>query len=140
MNHEHESLAVEPRTATAQRHSQFASEASLRKWVTWSGVAGTGILATYFFGFMIYQSVWGELEPANWLVKLTSERYAALVGTPMSAVAAFCIVSLLKVTSGPIEFEAFTFKFRGASGPIVLWVFCFLAIVASFRLLWPMTR
>jgi hypothetical protein len=46
-------------------------------------------------------------------------------------------VSLLKVTSGPIEFEAIGFKFRGASGPIVLWVFCFLSIAVAFHLLWP---
>jgi hypothetical protein len=37
---------------------------------------------------------------------------------------------------GPIEFEAFGFKLRGASGPIVLWVFCFLSIAAAFQLLW----
>jgi hypothetical protein len=136
---QHEVPAVEPHTGSAQHHTLFASEARLRKWVTWIGVAGTGILAAYFFGFIIYQTIWGQLEPANWFERLTSERYAALVGTPMSAVTAFCIVSLLKVTSGPIEFEAFTFKFRGASGPIVLWVFCFLVIVAAFRLLWPLT-
>jgi hypothetical protein len=79
----------------------------------------------------------GESDPNNWLTKLTKTHYAALVGTPMSAVTAFCIVSLLKVTSGPIEFEALGFKFRGASGPIILWVLCFLAVAAAFHLLWP---
>ena len=87
---------------------------------------------------MIYQTIRGESQPANWLIKLTQSNYAALVGVPMSAVTAFCIVSLLKVTNGPIEFEALGFKFRGASGPIVLWVLCFLAIVVAFRVLWPM--
>jgi len=140
MKEEHEGAAMEPHTGSVQRHTLLASEGTLRKWVTWTGVTGTGILATFFFGFMIYQTIWGESEPTNWLVRLTSEHYAALVGTPMSAVTAFCIVSLLKVTSGPIEFEAFkTFTFRGASGPIVLWIFCFLAVVTAFRLLWPLT-
>ena len=66
-------------------------------------------LVTYFFGFMIYQTICGESDQGNWLVKLTEIHYATLAGTPMSAVAAFCIVSILKVTHGPIEFEAFGF-------------------------------
>jgi hypothetical protein len=136
MKQEHESSAPQPGADSPQKHAAITSDASLRKWVTWVGVTGTGLLGTYFFGFIICQTIWGVAEPTNWLVKLTNDHYAALVGTPMSAVTAFCIVSLLKVTSGPIEFEAFGFKFRGASGPIVLWVFCFLSIAAAFHLLW----
>ena len=136
MKQEHASSAPQPGTDSPQKHAAITSDASLRKWVTWVGVIGTGLLGTFFFGFMIYQTILGDSEPSNWLVKLTNDHYAALVGTPMSAVTAFCIVSLLKVTSGPIEFEALGFKFRGASGPIVLWVFCFLSIAAAFHLLW----
>ena len=54
----------------------------------------------------------------------------------MAAIAAFSIVTLLKVTYGPIEFEALGFKFRGAAVPIILWIFCFLTGVAAVRLLW----
>ncbi len=32
--------------------------------------------------------------------------------------------------------EAFGFKFRGASGPVVLWIFCFLAVIFGVYLLW----
>ena len=38
--------------------------------------------------------------------------------------------------SGAIEFEVLTVKFRGASGPVVLWTFAFLAIVAGIKVLW----
>lgn len=137
MKQEHASSTPQPEADSHRKNAAITLDASLRKWVTWFGVTGTGLLGTYFFGFLIYQTVWGESDPTSWLVKLTNNHYAALVGTPMSAVTAFCIVSLLEVTSGPIEFEAFGFKFRGASGPIVLWVFCFLSIVAAFHLLWP---
>jgi hypothetical protein len=61
---------------------------------------------------------------------------AAILGLPSAALAALCIVLFLEVKSGRIEFEGFGFKFRGASGEIILWVICFLAIVASIRLLW----
>jgi hypothetical protein len=137
MNDENAHTVLEPTAETHQKHMAIPSDPGLRRLVTWVGVAGTGLLGIYFFGFMIYQTIWGEPDPSNWLAKLTKIHYAALVGTPMSAVTAFCIVSLLKVTSGPIEFEAFGFRFRGASGPIVLWVFCFLSVVFAFHLLWP---
>ena len=120
----------------ALKHSITESDARLRRLVTWTGVVGTGVLTSFFFAFLAYQSLRGGLEPTNWLIHLTRDHYAALVGTPMSAISAFCIVSLLKVTSGPIEFEAFGLKFHGASGPIILWVICFLSVTAAFHLLW----
>ena len=54
----------------------------------------------------------------------------------MSAISAFCLVALLEISRGPIEFEVMVFKFKGASGPVVLWVFCFLAIIFAVNLLW----
>jgi hypothetical protein len=122
--------------APPKRVAVAAYDVYLREWVTWVVVGGTGFLGAYFFWFLIYRTFWGEPDPGNWLTKLTNTHYAALVGTPMSAVTAFCIVSLLKVTNGPIEFEALGFGFRGASGPIILWVLCFLSVVVAFHLLW----
>ena len=58
------------------------------------------------------------------------EHFAAVVGLPGAAVAALFIVMLLEQTQGTIEFEGLGFKFRGASGPVALWVFCYLAMVA----------
>lgn len=43
---------------------------------------------------------------------------------------------LLEQVHGTIAFEGLGFKFRGASGPVVLWVFGYLAIVGSIKLLW----
>lgn len=62
--------------------------------------------------------------------------FAATVGFPSAALAALCIVVFLESASGAIEFEGLGFKFKEASGPIVLWVFCFLAIAAAIKLLW----
>jgi hypothetical protein len=45
-------------------------------------------------------------------------------------------VLFLEAKSGRIEFEGFGFKFRGASGEIILWVICFFAIVTAIKLLW----
>ena len=74
------------------------------------------------------------MNPAVFEVALA--HFAATVGLPSAALAALCIVVFLESSSGPIEFEGLGFKFKGASGPIVLWVFCFLAIAAAIKLLW----
>ena len=119
-----------------EHHQRLVSERQLRRWVSWVTVIGTGIMSAFFFGFLIFQAIRGQTAPNTWLTILLDKHYAAMVGTPLSAVTAFCIVTLLEVTSGPIEFEALGFKFRGASGPIVLWILSFLAVGSVFHLLW----
>ena len=54
----------------------------------------------------------------------------------MAALSAFCLVVVLQATAGNIEFEALGFRFRGAAGPIVLWVLAFVVFVLAIRLLW----
>lgn len=65
-----------------------------------------------------------------------SEHPAAAIGLPLGALVATCLVLLLESPESPIEFEGLGFKFRGASGPIILWVFSFLAITLAIRVLW----
>jgi len=122
--------------AAVESPRETPANSTFRNWVGWIVVAGTGLLSAFFFLYLGYHILWGPAEPKSWLAGLLSTHYAATVGTPLSAVTAFCIVTLLKVTSGPIEFEAIGFKFRGASGPIVLWVISFLAVASVFHLLW----
>jgi hypothetical protein len=103
---------------------------------SWIAIIGTSILGGYFFGFLIYESAVGPASATNWFTRVLEAQFAACIGVPLSAISAACIVLLLKATTGPIEFEALGFKFRGASGPIVLWIFCFLAIIAGMKMLW----
>ncbi|WFB46945.1 hypothetical protein [Vibrio coralliilyticus] len=60
----------------------------------------------------------------------------AVVGIPGAMISSFVIVNVLEQVSGPIEFEGLDFRFEGASGPVVLWVMVFLAIVLSIKVLW----
>lgn len=112
------------------------SDALIRKVASWITIIGTSMFAAYFFGFLIYQSAFGSAAPDNWFAKVLESQFAAVLGVPLSAISAACLVLLLKAVTGPIEFEALGFKFRGASGPIVLWIFCFLAIISGLKLLW----
>jgi len=71
----------------------------------------------------------------NW-VDILYDHFAAIIGLPGAACVAFGIVAFLRQTDGPIEFEGFGFKFKGAAGQVVMWVLCFLAIAGAIKLLW----
>ncbi len=71
-----------------------------------------------------------------WLWAVMSDHPAAAIDLPLAALVATCLVVLLDSRESPIEFEGLGFKFRGASGPIVLWVLSFLAITVAIRVLW----
>jgi hypothetical protein len=106
--------------------------APLRTFATWA--------ATLLMTFVSVVGVWllvrafftnGELY-----TKLLSDHVRAVVGVPMSAASAFCVLLVLEARGGAIEFEALGFRFRGASGPAVIWIFAFLVFAGVIRLLW----
>lgn len=68
--------------------------------------------------------------------EILKNHFAAVVGLPMAGIFSLWVVTILRSKSGPIEFDAFGLRFRGASGPVVLWVLCFLAIAFAIKLLW----
>ena len=72
---------------------------------------------------------------APYLVSKIDQQFNVVIGVPVSIAAALMIVLFLRTTDGPIEFEVLGFKFKGASGPIVLWVLVFLSIVAAIKVL-----
>ena len=82
--------------------------------------------------FRLYNTGTQFLEPCMWaLLPVT-------VGLPIGAILALVIVLVLEVTSGQkIEFTVSQLTFKGASGPIVLWVLCFLTIAFAIYLNWP---
>ncbi len=129
-------------TAAERHEPEFPpiTDVKLRRLVSWSVVSLAAVATLSFFAFIAYHATMGRAAPDTWPTVMIDKHFAAMVGTPLSAMTAYSIVSLLKVTNGPIEFEALGFKFRGASGPIILWVFCFLAIGVVFHLLWGNTQ
>jgi hypothetical protein len=73
---------------------------------------------------------------SNDLVAVTRDHAAAMLGVPWAGGAAFIIVLVLRSSFGRVEYKVLSMEFKGASGPIVLWVFCFLAEVLGIRTLW----
>lgn len=108
--------------------NQLLSGSLLARWIVLLAVA-------VFGGAFIYGGAATMLHSPD-LYSIMLKQFVAVVGLPSAALASLFLVMFLEQTSGPIEFEGLGFKFKGASGPVVLWVFCFLAIVASIKLLW----
>jgi hypothetical protein len=103
-----------------------------RRIFGWVALVAAGFWGAFVGGFLVYHSI----QRDGWMVPLVRTQFAAIILLPMSALGALCIVLLLRLSSGPLEFKAIGFEFRGASGQVVLWVVCFLAMIAAVKLLW----
>ncbi|WP_437276052.1 hypothetical protein WME90_33045 [Sorangium sp. So ce375] len=104
---------------------------TLKRLITWSVWLGTTLMAIVFLlgaGLSMLSS--------PWLVEIAKRNFAATIGLPFACLAAFAVVTILESTSGPLEFEGLSFKFKGSSGPAVLWLACFIAIATAMKLLW----
>lgn len=77
-----------------------------------------------------------EFRSDGSFAKLIQAHAAAMLGVPWAGGAASIVVLLFRATSGKIEFKVMGFEFSGASGPIVLWVMCFLAEILAIYMLW----
>ena len=102
-------------------------------WVFFFGILGMCIITLYFgikAAFLSYHGISPQLAA------FFEAHFPVTIGLPLAAVISLLLILVLRETAGKLEFEALGFKFRGASGPVVLWVLCYLAITLSIKLLW----
>jgi len=99
-------------------------------WVLWGVVLMASILVIAYIYYIIR---WAFTYPET--PKLVAQHFVAILGLPICIIASFVLVFLLKVGEAPIEIEGLSFKFKGASGPVILWIFCFLAMVSGVKIL-----
>lgn len=95
-------------------------------WLLLVSGIGIGLLFPFF--------IFGGINPA--FFEIYERNFIVIIGLPLAAFGALVVVVFLEQAQGPLEFEGLGFKFRGASGPVVLWVLCYLALVVSFKVLW----
>jgi hypothetical protein len=108
-----------------------SSEDRLRIVMAWLAVVGTAFLGVSAFTLVL----WRGFRDQAW-VSTAQQHFAAVIGLPMSAIAALFIVLVLRIASGPIEVELGPLKFKGAAAPVVFWLICFIAIALMIKLLW----
>jgi len=105
----------------------------VRQVVTWLCVlCGPALAAITFFPV-----IRAALQQQQWLLTIFREHYAAIFGLPSAGLLSFMLVVVFEARFDNIEMEiANLVKFRGASGPIILRVPCFLSIASAIKLLW----
>jgi hypothetical protein len=117
---------------TNEKNFDTRRDTTLRAFSTWAV-----IIAMTISGFvamaLIIKLFWTKPSVYEQMI-LNNVR--AVVGIPLAAASAFCVILLLEARAGRIEFEALGFKFRGAAAPAIIRIFAFLAVVAGIRLLW----
>ena len=109
-------------------------EHRLKKTIAYVGIACVVLFAAVFFG----RVAWLAFNEAFW-ADVGKKHFAAVVGLPAAALASFLLVVVLETAAGHIELRVLGFEFKGASGPIVMWVLCFLAVAFAIWLLWDKT-
>ena len=121
-----------PSTARELNGSSSDPRSTLRQVASWLVLFG----AFLFVGAFVIGGTLNIWSGQPWLIEIARAHFAATVGLPAAALVSLCVVLFLEHTSGTIELEGFGLKFKGASGPIVLWVLCFLAIATAIKMLW----
>jgi hypothetical protein len=61
--------------------------------------------------------------------------FIPFVGIAFSAILAFAVVMAFRSVSGEVDFQFGQVKFKGASGPVLFWSLCFLAVAYGMYLL-----
>lgn len=69
-------------------------------------------------------------------ISIFKDHYLAVVGVPASIITAIALVQFFRGLHGPIEFSVAGAKFSGATGPVILWIFSYLAVIWGMKYLW----
>jgi hypothetical protein len=113
-------------------HKKDLPNEKLRIVMSWVVVIILTIFAVYT---LIKLATVHETEGDYWKM-LIREQFPVLVGLPMAGLGALFLTLVLRISTGPLEFEIGALKFKGGAAQIVFWVICFLSIVLSISLLW----
>ena len=117
---------------SAEKNTIDSPNENIRMIVSWVIVV---ILICFGIYSLIKLSTVHETEGEYWKT-LIREQFPVLVGLPMAGLGALFLTLILRISTGPIEFEVGGLKFKGGAAPIVFWIIIFLCISMSIGLLW----
>src|SRR2546421_445304 len=107
-------------------------EEKFRKYMAWAAVLLTGSFAFVVLTLVIYVGSVGFWND------IAQKHVPSILGLPCAALASLVLVLVLRTVSGNIELEVLGFKFKGAAGPIIMWILCFLAITLGIVKTWDL--
>ena len=110
------------------------SNKALKTYVNWAFFIAAAVFSCFNAGFVITQTYLGT--PA--FMQIVYEHFTAIVALPFAGFASLGLVLLLESRSSqPLEFKIpGGFEFKGASGPIILWILCFITVTICIKFLW----
>ena len=111
------------------------NDAQFRMTATRIAVYGTFFIAAFFCVVFGYHAIIPTTAD-GWLLQIVQQHARAAIGVPFAVIAAACIVLIMESTSGPIKFRGLGMTLEGASGPVVFWFICFVAIATAVGALW----
>jgi hypothetical protein len=103
------------------------------KFQKWATVISVGIMIIVGLGGIL---AWIHRLNSGLQDRAVESHYAAIVGLPFVAAAAFIVITFFRQAAGPIKIKMAGFELEGAGGPVLLWVTCYLAMAFSIWLLW----
>ena len=112
------------------RLSDMDIETRTKFLMRWIIVVLAGIFC--FASIILISNIAYEANVINDVVK---DHYFAVIGIAFATITSVFLVIVFNEAIGPIEIEAFGLKFRGAAGPLILWILCFLALVTAMAAL-----
>jgi len=108
--------------------------------ISWMAVAIV-LMGLLIYGFSIFAAFVLNVKALASFKAMISENLGRNIGLPASAVGAFCIVIIFWGLFPPnhaqegMSLELFGLGFTGPTGPITLWIACYLAFVFSIKML-----
>lgn len=109
-----------------------AASDRLRQFSYYAAVAGALAASLATMGTLLYLLATDPVFRGQ----VVHEHARVALGFPVCTVNSFVTVVVLQATSGPIEFKVLGMEFKGAGGPLALYVVVFGATVLAFQTLW----
>jgi hypothetical protein len=94
--------------------------------------AWIGIWSALVLGLIFIIRSWDD----NGVRDVELRHFGAVIGLPVAALGAFVLIALFRTVEGQIKGKLWKFEFEGAAGPIIMWIFCFLAMVVALKVMW----
>lgn len=105
----------------------------LQRMITGSIFVIGSVFATTVMVIALYFAIQEGVFPL-----IVKEHFVGVFGPPIATVASMLLVLAFRVVVGPMEFKALGVEFKGASGPVILWCFCFLLQILALSILWKL--
>ncbi len=100
--------------------------------MSWLVVVGTALFVLVILFEILYVAPFGFWD------QLMRTHLPSILGLPLAAIASLVLVIILRTVSGAIEIKLFGLELRGAAGPLLMWVLCFLAMTLAIVKTWDL--